>query len=465
MQKSIYYLLLFYAAVCSLSIAYFNGTGDAGDSVTHYLFARYAPAHPQLYFDHWAKPLFVLLASPFAQAGFTGMKVFNSLLSLAIVALTYATAKALNMRNAIVGAVLLIFSPLYYILTFSGLTEYLFALLTILGLYLSVKENFLSAALVVSFLPYVRSEGLILIGVFTLFLLLKKQYRVLPWLLSGSLIYAIAGYFVYKDLLWVFTKIPYATLNSVYGSGGLFHFAEQLVNVTGVPVYSLFWLGCLALIFRLVRRGFDPAQHILVLGGFFCFFVAHSLFWYLGIFNSMGLKRVLISVMPLAALVALQGFNVLVEDLFPGKPRPRRILAVLAIGYVLIFPFTSNPSAIQWKKDMMLNPEQEIADKVAGFLRSAGKVSRPLLYNHRYLALPLQLDYFNPSVSRQISAEAIAAMKPGDVLIWDNIFGLSESRISRSRLDSMSQLKSLFVYSHMANGKEVVFSGYEKTTY
>ena len=62
---------LFFAIGCWV-ITYFNGTGDTGDSITHYFYAQYAPLHLELFFNHWAKPLYVLLASPFAQFGFIG---------------------------------------------------------------------------------------------------------------------------------------------------------------------------------------------------------------------------------------------------------------------------------------------------------------------------------------------------------------------------------------------------------
>ena len=32
-----------------------NGTCDEGDSVMHYQYARWAPFHSKLFFDHWAK--------------------------------------------------------------------------------------------------------------------------------------------------------------------------------------------------------------------------------------------------------------------------------------------------------------------------------------------------------------------------------------------------------------------------
>ncbi|MEA3478152.1 MAG: hypothetical protein U9R60_08235, partial [Bacteroidota bacterium] len=127
-NNTIFILLLIYAIVATLTIYFFDGTGDSGDSIYHYLFAKFAPLHPQLFFDHWAKPVYVLLVSPFAQFGFIGVKIFNAIVSLLTIFFTFKIVKKLNIKNAIVGAIILIFSPLYFVLTFSGLTEPLFAL-------------------------------------------------------------------------------------------------------------------------------------------------------------------------------------------------------------------------------------------------------------------------------------------------------------------------------------------------
>ena len=68
-----------FIVLCLVAI-FTNGTGDAGDSVQHYLFSKSAFKHPELFLDHWAKPIFVLLSAPFAQLGFVGMKIFNCLI-------------------------------------------------------------------------------------------------------------------------------------------------------------------------------------------------------------------------------------------------------------------------------------------------------------------------------------------------------------------------------------------------
>lgn len=253
-NKQITILLLLYALISILILLFFNGTGGAGDSIHHYQFARFAPQHPELYFDHWAKPFYVLLASPFAQFGFTGIKVFNIVVTFFTLYFTYKSIQKLKIDNAIVGAIILIFSPLCFVLTFSGLTEPLFAFFVSLGLYTILKNKLVLACILLSFLPFIRSEGLIIIGIFGLYFLIKKQWKVLPLLLFGHLAYMIAGFFFYRDFFWVFNKIPYARLSSTYGNGELSHFIEQLFYVVGVPIYILFWVGIVAIIWKSIKK-------------------------------------------------------------------------------------------------------------------------------------------------------------------------------------------------------------------
>ena len=101
-SNSIYIILLVYGILAVLTMIYFNGTGDAGDSVLHYLYAKSAPQHPELFFNHWAKPVFVALASPFSQFGFIGVKVFNVLVMALTMLLTYRSAELLGLKNAFI---------------------------------------------------------------------------------------------------------------------------------------------------------------------------------------------------------------------------------------------------------------------------------------------------------------------------------------------------------------------------
>ena len=462
MKYIIYIVLFIYIVIAVLTIIFFNGTGDAGDSIYHYLFAKYAPIHPELFFYHWAKPVYVLLASPFAQFGLTGIKIFNALVSLTTIFLTYKTARELNIKNAIISAVIMIFTPLYYILTFSGLTEPLFALITVFCIYLSTKQKYLATCLIISFLPFVRSEGLIIIGVFGIYFLFKKHWKLLPFLLFGSIVYSIAGYFVYHDFLWIFNKIPYSNLSSSYGSGNLFHFAEQLFYVVGVPIYILFWIGFISLIRRTVKKKIIFEEQFLILFGFICFFIAHSLFWYFGIFNSMGLKRVLIGVMPMISIISLQGFNFITENLFAAKKGLKIIIQVLLVVYIIIFPFTSNPAAINWKREMMLSNDQLSAIKSANFILNTNGTNCRIICSHPYLSVALNIDCFNKNKRLDLNQRNIEQIKTGDIIVWENWFALTESNIKKKDLDNNIGLINIYNSKVDDNGREIIYSIYEK---
>ncbi|MBA2612566.1 MAG: hypothetical protein H0U95_11380 [Bacteroidetes bacterium] len=458
----IYYLLVLQAIICTFSIIFFNGTCDNADSLVHYLFAKYAPLHPKLFFDHWAKPVYVILASPFAQLGFTGIKIFNSIISLMTIFYTYKTAEILKLKNALLVIVIMMFAPLNYIITFSGLTEPLFALFTILGIFFCARQKYLSASVIISFLPYVRSEGLIIIGVFSLYFIIKKAWRVLPFLLSGSIFFSIAGYFVYHDLLWVFTKIPYATLSSVYGKGPLLHFVEELINVLGVPLYALLWIGFILIWVKILKRKAQIEEVFLLLFGFGAFVVAHSLFWYLGIFNSLGLKRVLIGIMPIMAIIALLGFNFLSDYFFRAKKIPNLILQVLLITYIIIFPFTINPAAIHWQKEMRLGKDQVLANQMSKYFLEKNDTHHLFIYDHQQLSIGMGIDPFDDTKCKNISKGNILAMKPGDVIIWENIFAEDEADIKKDEIEKIPGLVKLCSYDAIADGKELIFSAYKK---
>jgi hypothetical protein len=67
---------LLFVVACIVALV-LNGTNGGGDSIGHYLLAHHAWKYPNLFFNHWGKPVFTMLSSPFAQFGFKGVKLFN----------------------------------------------------------------------------------------------------------------------------------------------------------------------------------------------------------------------------------------------------------------------------------------------------------------------------------------------------------------------------------------------------
>ncbi|MES2284471.1 MAG: hypothetical protein V4547_02200 [Bacteroidota bacterium] len=482
---AIYFIIIVLVAINTV------GTCDSGDSVTHFLFSKYAFQHPGNFLNHWAKPLFVLLSAPFAQTGFIGIKLFNCIIAAFTAWFSYKVAKK-NYKNAWLAAVFFCFTPGYFIHIFSGLTEPLFSLIIMLGIYWLLDNKQLLAVCVISFLPFVRSEGLIIIGVFAFYLLINQQYKYLPGLLFGHFFYSIAGVFYYQDLFWVFTKIPYIDSSGKYGSGNLSHFIIQFNYILGIPLYILFGLG-------LVKKSIDlfankkkdtfslpifRAETLLVYGLFFAFFTAHTLFWYFGIFESMGLKRVLVGIVPLAAIIALNGFNFITGifdrkvlsgqhstqgspiDTHSNKHLKRSnlstILAIVFAGFVIVFPFVPNPASVNWKRDLSLSADQALIGDAVNFIRSDFPEKTFIYYTHPYVSLLMNRDPFNGKYNHDLQNFAVQAHPSHYLVIWDNWFSTIENGVSLEQLKADNRLKLLKSFQTIDKGREiqvVVFEG------
>ena len=492
-DKAVLVGIVLYFFIIGLVAINTTGTCDSGDSITHFLFSKYAFQHPENFLNHWAKPLFVLLSAPFAQAGFIGIKLFNCIIAALAAWLSYKVAKKLNYKNAWLAAVFLCFTPGYFIHIFSGLTEPLFSLVIVLGIYWILNNRLLLAVCAISFLPFVRSEGLIIIGAFAFYLISNKQYKYLPGLLFGHLSYSIAGAFYYHDLFWVFTKIPYIDSSGKYGSGNLSHFLIQLNYILGIPLYLLFGLGLIKKIAdvfsnkRTVKTtlSIPKAETLLIYALFFAFFTAHVLFWYFGIFESMGLKRVLVSVVPLAAIIALNGLNFITELFHRNSNSPhctcherpfpslsnicaRRfylsyIFGVLLVGFVIVFPFVPNPAAVDWKRDLSSSADQHLLTEAVRFLQvdSAAK-NIFIYYSHPYINILMDRDPFDEDYNDGLKSLMIKKRPAYYLVIWDNWFSIVENGVSLEQLNADKQLKQLKSFHTTEKGREiqvVVFEG------
>lgn len=425
-------LVFFLAGLILLFTA--KGTADEGDSIMHYLYARHAYDYPAHFFNHWAKPLFVFLTAPFAQLGFNGMKLFNLLASSVTLWLTFKTASRLSMANAWAAPVLVIFAPMLMIITLSGLTEPLFAFWLMAGIYLLVTGKIFFAVTWLSFLPFVRSEGLIILCLVLLFLVTRRYYRYIPLLLAGHLVYAIAGYSIHKDFLWVFNTMSYATLSSAYGKGAWLHFAENLPAVIGIPLCVLLVAGLLYGVFALAGRYIfrdrliiSDEKLFLVYGIFGAYFIGHTAFWALGIFNSFGLLRVLIGVLPLAGLIALDGLNALTRF---GRSR---ILFTLLLAAVMIYPFINGKYSFKWKRDFALKADQQAEWDLGNYVKKHFPDYRQHIfyYEPAFLSVTLDINYFDSTKhKRLLNAFPENRFPDSCFLVWDDWFAPVEGKVT-----------------------------------
>jgi len=398
--------------------------GDA-DSVTHYRFSRYSWRFPAFLLDHWAKPVFTLLTSPFAQFGHTGVSVFNLLSGIASAWLVWLSAKKLGYSNRLLLPFLVFFTPIYTVLVISGQVEVMFGLFIMAAVWLCLDKKYLWAAVVISFSHLTRTEGIIIIPIIGLFFLVKKQYRYIPWLLTGTIIYSIIGYFHFGDFFWLITQMPYTGKAELYGTGSLWYFFSNKVwpKIFGKINYLLIPLGILAILFDLIRkresRNLDEA--ILIILPFVMYFMAHVVMWYTGIGRSLGMYRYMVSIVPLGALLSLRGINVIFiifEKLLRIKAITYTAVGVLMVLIVLT-PFR------EWRIPQRLDGMNIVMKQAADFMKK-GKINQhKIYYSDPAFELFLQLDPFDDSKSRfrlPDSSRPHHEVKPDEIVVWEGHF-------------------------------------------
>ncbi len=425
--------------IAFLGFAFINkSTFDSGDSIQHYLMSRYSWKHSELFFNHWGKPFFTILSSPFSQFGFIGIQIFNILVSVLSGYFVYMSSKKLGYVTAYFPLVVLFTATDYFLCMYSGLTEPLFGLILILVFYLILEEKFLLATLIISFLPFVRSEGNIILILYTIYFISKKQYRFIPLLLSGTILISLLGYPVYKTISWVFTANPYTSELSNYGKGELLHYVKQLNFVTGIFYCILLIFGTIYFsITFLKRKNWKTSNSnrellLLVFGSFFGYFVSHSIFWWQGWFHSYGMTRVLIAILPIGTIICIGPIDVVLKK-YPNK----YILPVMSI-VMIGFLFSGNKSSFNLKKDFSMAPTQALAIEMNSWYKT-NYSDMPVVIAAPHLAYIMGKDYFDPKQCTNLSTLK-SKVQMDKLIIWDNWMAVMEVGVTDQYLDARKEL-------------------------
>ena len=455
MRLSKFYSEKFFLAFCLilafglfvLLTFYSEATFDAGDGIRHYLISKYSWNHPHLFLDSWGKPFFTLISSPFSQFGFTGITLFNILCGIASAYLVFKISKKLNYGNSLLAIPFLFFAPIYFPTMNSGLTEPFFGFVLIFSIYLMTEHRYDFAAIFVSFLPFVRSEGFLLLPLFFVVLIYSRSFRPALLLSFGTLLYSFIGLLVWGDFFWIKNQNPYnGTSSESYGSGELLSFVYSYDYIWGPTLGILFIIGILTIIYRTFfpkeletkkLSSFINIETVLIVGSFVVYFAAHSIMWWKGLANSMGLVRVFAGVMPCAALICLKGFNILLTPTWFRNQYVKILVTVLVLFFILKKPFVSEYFPFR------LTKEQLVIKDVSVWMKAENHDKKKLYYLYPYLPLLLDIDAFDENkatelwgIYRHIKQGGIKSIPDGTIVIWDAHFGPNECGIPLEKLMS-----------------------------
>lgn len=352
------------------------------DSWNHYLYARWCLKHPQLMLDQWGKPLFTIPAIPFALFGIKGLYLFNIACCLGAGHLCYLTAKRLGTKLPWMAAVFFLFQPIVFGNVISGLTEPVNAIFLAWIFYCFASNRNLQGATLASLLPFFRSEGFVILAAIVLYLIVRRKWKQLPFVLSGSVLYTlIMGIGMGK---WgaIIDENPYLRFESQGkfdpGHGDFLHYTSAYKEIWGLVLGLLLVLAFLYLaahvVYLLRKRTPEERSRYafwLLAPVFLSFFLAHSYIWWKGSMGSHGLLRVFVVVAPCVALLAQYAFDrILALEL----RLVNRFLPIALTMLCIYLGYKGNHYRMPWHSDATIAgyPGEANIDKAFALIKERG---------------------------------------------------------------------------------------------
>lgn len=446
------YLSLLLAIIATVILLLFHVMNqlppDVGDGLSHYFVSNAVWTQPSLFLDHWGKPLFILFSSPFAYFGFFSYIFFNILVFFLTVIIGQNILKTLNVgfwAQWIYPFVLISVTD-YTTNILGGLTEPFFGLLLVLSIWLFLQNRLLLFALVISLLPFARSEGQFVVVLAVFLLIAMKKWKYLPFLGVGFLLYAIIGAFLLHDFLWYFHNDPYQGAQGIYGHGNWDHYLINWKAHLGQGGLLLLFGSVIAIIVGLFKKQkIDRTKLLLFLFIaviYFGIIAVHGYLWATGQKGAYGLSRLATHGIPAIFLVYFYLTDKLVAK-FSVVFRRLLFFAYLGLIVVLIIklPFPNYPNDF----------DAQVIKSTKYIKKHQNEIGR-VYYYHPLFAEEFGVNQNLPDANSTLFVfgdldEDLKKLKSGDIIVRDTHFGPMEMGLSQENINAHSnQLKVIKIF-------------------
>ncbi len=392
------------------------------DGGIHYLFARWAWVHPEIFVDVWSRPLFTLLYAGPALLGLRAARALTVLVCLATAWQTYRLAEQLRLPRAPLVMALLFLQPSYFLFCADTMTEPLFALVFVIALRLHLAGRVTAGLFTASLFILTRPEGLFISLLWSYWVLrakygsLNSAFRLPPSaflsllpLATGMFAWWLASWLITGDALFIKHNWPanWPFSGTIYGAPGFLNYPARLPEIVGPLVLPAFLVG---LYRSLKRREFGA-----ITSAFLTLFLVHTVMRAFGLMGSAGYPRYLICVAPATALLTLIGWNALAER-FVQRARGLRLAFVTLLLATAAFANFIYADGAEWTRDAVL------VEKVYAWWPSNQRPVKRLIWSQPYMCMllngdPWQNEFFTQDAAK--NRQLMQAMPPGTLVFWD----------------------------------------------
>jgi len=438
----------------ALLVIFADGVNGGGDTFVHYQMSRYSWTYHELFLNQWGKPVFTALFSPIAQFGLKAVIWTNLVIIFLEAFLVLKIANQLQLKRSWIAPLLFLTCPVVFDNAVSALTEMICALFLILFIHWSLKGRFAIGALILSFMPFARSEGFVILGIAAMFFFFTRRWKYIPLLLFGSVTMNAIGYWYTGLPLWIFESNPYVHTDiTSYGSGSFFHFFIWAIPVFGIGFLFLLkstWFNAIGISNRIKSdwraAGSEESKVFLlkhqvlfwiVLGSFWAYFMAHTMLWWLGMWASLGLLRVMFVIAAPMVFLVLIELNKFI-DLRPrlGRFNTQNFLIVFLCGSAIV----SNTLILgALGAPVGHGVEESVLDDMHEWMSIEEIESKGRVFaGHAYVAIILDIDPFDHSKSLRL--RDFKSAKAGDLIVWDGHYGPNEEQTPIQEINADSTL-------------------------
>ena len=447
-NRNIYLFTSLIVLIYLLNFFLSDGFNGGADSITHFHISKFSWVHNDLFMDQWGKPVFNILFSPIAQLGFKAIVITNIILIFFLSWLGYKIAQMLNLKHPHWVAWIYLLTPIVIGNSISSLTEPICSLFLVLFIYYGLKNKWIMASIILGFMPFARSEGFVIVLLAIIFFLFTSRIKYIPFLLIGTLTFNTIGYILTGLPLWIFESNPYIHTDiTVYGSGPFYHFFMAAIPIFGFVFIILLaetvqWTFWLPKILKSKEWTLNNQLWFwIILGSFWGYFMAHTVLWWLGMWASLGLLRVMFVICIPMALLVVRYLEYLQE-------KRSYFISFSAQGvfwlHMVLLPFVIRLFPLEEIKIFpSKGTEEKIIDEfLIEFKKEESWLDRKLFTGHPYILFKLEKDPFNKDKSANLWDWESAVS--GDLILWDGHFGPNEHGLTRNSLDSDSSFLFLW---------------------
>jgi hypothetical protein len=413
------------------------------DSLTHYLYARFAIVETHYLVNIWGRPLVTgLYAIPAYCFGRMGVRITSLVLALICGFVAYAIARKQNYRWPALALIFTLAQPLVFLHSFSELTELPFAALIGIAFLAYQRRQFLVMTILIALSPLARPEGFGFLGLAALALILHRRWWWIPLLIVPLIAWDYCGWLRYGSpvyqtslppslhwLLWLKREWPYAQ-ESLYERGSIFHFVMLMPAVASPLLFPALCVG----VWRSLRKTVDTTIDVLIAVIPLLILIGHSILYATGKMASSGEMRYMLVVAPFWGLLSAKGWTWMFERM--NWRHPIRWAALAAIAPALINQrIYAGPIRLGYEVlPLPLHEDMTIARRVARWYQLVPNHSEypRIMAAHPAVYYYLEISPTEKLKTREWTRDIITSAPRGTILVWDRVSGEFNSDTRRS---------------------------------